>query len=269
MTLLRVLLPAAGAALLFVGGAAAAEPKSLACQDSNWDADKHRVCEMREMTIAAMRSLAVDASPNGGIKVSGDTRSDILVRARVEANAPSESEAKSLLSRVTIKTAGGEVSADGPTSLGRDMSWSVSYEVLTPQRIDLNLKTVNGGINISSVSGDVAFKTTNGGVNLSGLSGKVTGGTTNGGVNVSLDGDRWNGELMDVRTTNGGVHLTVPNNYSAKLEAGTVNGGFSSDLPVTMSGSMDKKHVEGSIGSGGAPIKIHTTNGGISIKRKS
>lgn len=269
MNVLRVLLPAAGAAFLLAASAAAAEMKTLACKDDGNRGDGYRACEMREMSIGAPTRLTVDASPNGGISVAGESRADVLVRAKVEANAPSESEAKSILSRITIKTAGGEVSADGPTGLGRQTWWSVSYEVFSPQRIDLNLKTVNGGIRISSVSGDVGFRATNGGVNLSGLSGKVTGGTTNGGVNVSLDGDRWNGELMDVRTTNGGVNITLPGAYSARLEAGTVNGGFSSDLPVTMSGAMDRKNIEATLGSGGAPIKIHTTNGGINIRRKS
>ncbi|MCC7157174.1 MAG: DUF4097 family beta strand repeat protein [Bryobacterales bacterium] len=268
MPLLRVLLPAAGTAFLLMPGVFAAEPKTLACQDSGGNRDSHRVCEMREMTLGAPGKLSVDASPNGGINVSGESRGDILVRAKVEANAPSESEAKSLLSRITIRTAGGDVSADGPTGLGRHTWWSVSYEIHTPQRIDLNLKTVNGGIGISSVGGDVAFRTTNGSVTLTGLSGKVTGGATNGGLMVTLDGDRWNGEMMDVHTTNGGVQISMPANYSARLEAGTVNGGFSSDLPVAVSGAMDKKNIDASLGSGGAPIRVHTTNGGIRIRRK-
>lgn len=269
MPLLRVLLPAAGTAFLLLVGVVAAEPKSLTCGDSGGNSDSQRACEMREMTLGSPGKLSVDASPNGGISVLAESRGDILVRAKVEANAPSEAEAKSLLSRITIRTAGGEVSASGPAGLGRHTWWSVSYEIRSPQRIDLNLKTVNGGIGIRSVTGDVAFRTTNGGVTLTGLSGKVTGGATNGGLTVNLDGDHWTGEMMDVHTTNGGVQISMPANYSARLEAGTVNGGFSSDLPIAVSGAIDRKNIDASLGSGGAPVRVHTVNGGIRIRRKS
>jgi hypothetical protein len=53
---------------------------------------------------------------------------------------------------------------------------------------------------------------------------------------VELGGDRWDGEALDVNTTNGGVVMSIPDNYSAKLETGTTNGGISTDfvVPVTI-----------------------------------
>src|SRR2546430_4505707 len=38
------------------------------------------------------------------------------------------------------------------------------------------------------------------------------------------------GEELNVRTTNGGVNLVMPDNYSAHLETSTVNGNVSSDF---------------------------------------
>ena len=86
-----------------------------------------------------------------------------------------------------------------------------------PRNSNLDLTTLNGGIRITDVSGDISFRATNGGVSLDGLSGDVSGSTTNGGLNVELTGDEWDGAGMDVRTTNGGVKINVPDGYSARL----------------------------------------------------
>ena len=64
----------------------------------------------------------------------------------------------------------------------------------------------------------------------------MVGTTQNGGVNVRLDGSRWEGEGLDVVTTNGGVSLAIPAGYSAELETGTVNGGIRTDVPVDRAG---------------------------------
>jgi DUF4097 and DUF4098 domain-containing protein YvlB len=100
------------------------------------------------------------------------------------------------------------------------------------------------------------------------LGGTVKGSTTNGGLVVELAGDRWDGETLDVRTTNGGVVMSIPENYSANLETGTVNGGISVDFPVTVQGDL-KKQLAVNLGSGGATIKAMTTNGGVRIRRSS
>ena len=65
-------------------------------------------------------------------------------------------------------------------------------------------------------------------------------------------------------TTNGGVTLTVPRDYSAALEIGTVNGGLRSDLPVTLPGGRGRS-IRTTLGSGGPLIKVQTVNGGVRL----
>ena len=91
---------------------------------------------------------------------------------------------------------------------------------------------------ISGVSGDIRFDTNNGGVRLSDLGGMVRGETHNGGLNVILSGRQWDGQGIDVETTNGGVTLDIPDGYNAELETRTVNGGFQNDFPVTVQGEL-------------------------------
>ena len=111
------------------------------------------------------------------------------------------------------------------------------------------------------------FKTVNGGVKLTNLAGDVKGRTSNGGVDVDLDGPGWKGEGLDVQTSNGGVHLRIPEQYSAHLETGTVNGGLNIDFPITVQGRVDRE-LSANLGGGGAPIRVRTHNGGVKISKK-
>src|SRR5690606_17952834 len=100
------------------------------------------------------------------------------------------------------------------------------------------------------------------------LAGTVRGKTVNGGLRIELEGTRWDGDGLNVSATNGGVSLSVPENYSARLETRTVNGRISFDFPVTVQGKIGRE-MSVDLGSGGPLIRATTTNGGVSVKRKS
>jgi DUF4097 and DUF4098 domain-containing protein YvlB len=136
-----------------------------------------------------------------------------------------------------------------------------------PNRTSLSLTSSNGGIDISDVDGQIAFRTVNGGVKLTRLAGNVRGRTSNGGVSVDLDGTTWTGDGLDVETNNGGVNMSIPSNYSARLETGTVNGRMNIDFPVTVQGKIGRS-IETQLGSGGALLRVRTSNGGVNIRQK-
>jgi hypothetical protein len=239
------------------------------CRNSdNWgDRDRYRHCEVREERLPA-GPLTVEAGPNGGIRVEAWDQGDILVRAAVTTNAEDEASAKQLASGVQILAGGGRVSSSGPESTRRE-SWSVSYRISVPRQTDLDLHARNGGITIAGVSGTIRFDTTNGGVRLSDLAGSVRGETRNGGLNVLLAGTRWEGEGIDVETSNGGVTLAIPDNYNAQLETRTVNGGFRFDYPLTLTGELSPRQgISTTLGAGGSPVRVRTTNGGLRIQRR-
>lgn len=255
-------------AVLFACSATAQRNERALTCDQNWGGrgDGARHCEMKEQTLAASGGLIkVDGKRNGGVSVKGWDRNEILVRAQISAQAPTENEARALVSEVRVLTGGANIYADGPES--RDKRWwAVSFEIFVPRQSDLALKAHNGGISIDSVRGTIEFETQNGGASLRDLNGKVKGRTSNGGLSVKLSGNRWEGDGMDVQTTNGGVQLSIPENYSAHLETGTVNGGVNLSFPITVQGKIEK-NISTDLGSGGAMIRLMTTNGGVSIKK--
>lgn len=241
--------------------------KSLACRDNNYYNDRLVAhCDMREQTLAMSgATIGIDGRQNGGVSVKGWDQNQVLVRARVQTGAPTEADARALAQQIKIETGGSKIFASGPESR-RDYHWDVSYEVFVPRRADLSVETHNGGISIAEVNGKIDFNAVNGGVVLKRVGGAVRGSTTNGGLVVELSGDRWDGETLDVSTTNGGVVMSVPENYSARLETGTVNGSVDVDFPVTVQGKISKQ-IALNLGSGGATVKATTTNGGVRLKR--
>jgi DUF4097 and DUF4098 domain-containing protein YvlB len=244
---------------------------SLQCWDSNNGDRLVGHCEIKEQPVPAGGAITVDGKQNGGISIKGWERNDLLVRAKIETRAPTQAEADSLAQQVRVETVGLNIHAEGPEA--RDnYQWYVSYEIFVPRRSDLSLTAHNGGISINEVSGKINFKTLNGGVSLRRVGGAVQGSTTNGGLHIELAGASWQGEMLNVTTTNGGVNLMMPDNYSAHFETRTVNGNVQSDFPLnvqmTERGRLPKE-INVDLGSGGPTIRAVTTNGGVHLSRAS
>ena len=238
------------------------------CANENWGDDREGVCEVREYTVpAAGATMTVDATPNGGIVVEGSSRSDIVVQARVVATAASEDEARAIAARIQVVATATRVEADGPRNLGRREGWHVSYRLAVPTNTPLSLKSTNGGLSVDGVNSRVDLTTTNGGVKLSRMAGDVEGRTTNGGIEVDLEGTGWDGNGLDLQTTNGGVHLMIPAQYNAHLETGTTNGSVKIDFPVMVQGTRARSFST-DLGSGGATLRVRTSNGGVRITKK-
>src|SRR5215213_7905821 len=231
--------------------------RKMDCNDS-WGGDRYSShCEVQEQTLAATGgTLSVNGGRNGGVSVKGWERNNVLVRARIQTGAKSSAEAAELARQIKIETAGSQIRAEGPAGQD-DKHWAVSYEIFVPQQSDLSLETYNGGISITDVRGQIEFKAHNGGVSLKRLGGNVRGTTTNGGLSVDLAGTRWEGEGLDAVTRNGGVSISIPENYSARLESGTRNGGLNIGFPMTVQGRVDKE-ISVDLGSGGATVRAVT-----------
>lgn len=244
----------------------AAQEKTLSCNDRNHNGKYVSHCEMREQTVGFAGRLSIDAGTNGGVSVKGWDNASVLVRSKVEASAEDEGSAAAAVALVRVDTSAGQITASGPEQTKGNGGWSVSYEVFVPRQADLTLKAHNGGISISDVRGTIQFTATNGGVTLKRLAGDVQGTTSNGGLTIELAGTRWDGNKLDARTTNGGINITIPENYSAHFETATTNGNLNLNFPMTVRGEIGH-NLSTDIGGGGPTIHVETTNGGVNVKK--
>ena len=243
---------------------------SAPCQDGDGYRDGERVCEARTVRLDR-RDLKVDASVNGSIHVEAWDGSGIELVSIVQAGAPRAAEARRLVDATRVETRG-TVRAVAPDTDGRPNTYvSTSYRVRVPRDTDLDLTALNGSIAIAGVDGRVRLKTVNGSLRLSGLAGDVVGRTSNGSVAVELEGRAWEGTGLDLQTENGSVTITLPDAYSADLDASTKMGRISADGRVTSGATVTEGRwyggsIEGTIGRGGAPIRAVTTNGSVRLR---
>lgn len=237
------------------------------CRNQRWSSrdDGDRFCDVRTTTLGALRAVSVDGRENGAVAVRGWDGNEVRVSARIQTHASSEAAARELAGRVRVLTDGGTVRAEGPAR-ERGAWWSVSYEVMVPHRMDVNVDTHNGPIAVQDVAGRMTLRADNGPLSLSRVGGAVNARVQNGPISVVLAGDRWNGEGLDAESVNGPVQLSIPRDYSARLEVGTTWGPVQLDIPLN-EGYRGGRHVTTTLGSGGAPVRVVTTNGPLVVRR--
>jgi len=268
--------PAALACVLLV------VPAVLRAQDSDdeWLANcregwgdwgsRARHCEIRELGMKPGRGpLHVDPGMNGGVEIIGWNKDSIAITARIQVNARTMADADDIARQLKIETAGGTIKVSGGGSpYGRRQHWGVNLVVMVPRQQDLNISTQNGPLSVQDVASSMDLETQNGPLSLTGVGGDVHASAQNGPLSIELLGTRWEGTGLDAATQNGPADLTIPDNYNAKIEFGTVNGPMDLAFPmtVTISGRI-KNRISTTLGNGGSPVRVVTTNGPMTVRR--
>jgi DUF4097 and DUF4098 domain-containing protein YvlB len=147
----------------------------------------------------------------------------------------------------------------------RDNDVNVEFQVKVPAGVRFVGRTVNGGIQASGIAADAEAHTVNGGVDLD-AAGTARAETVNGGITARLGRADWTGALK-LKTVNGGIDVLMPEGLSADVKASTVNGDIQTDFPLTVTGRISRRKIEGTIGSGGRLLEVETVNGGIELRK--
>jgi putative adhesin len=140
----------------------------------------------------------------------------------------------------------------------------VRFTVRVPARVVFVGRTVNGGLDASRLNGDLVLATVNGSVTFS-TTGEARATTVNGSIKGEMGQAMWSGTL-EMNTVNGGITLALPQDLNSDVKLTTVNGDIQSDFPVTVSGTMTRRKLEGTIGGGGRLLALSTTNGSVTLK---
>ena len=127
-----------------------------------------------------------------------------------------------------------------------------------PASVNLDkISTVNGDVEIRSMSGKVKAETVNGDLVASGLVSDVDLETVNGSVNAeftSLGGS----QRVSAEAVNGRIVLELPADASARVHAETVNGSIDADdFGLKTDKGFIGHECEGKIGNGDARISLH------------
>src|SRR5262245_24201552 len=111
----------------------------LTCNNISREISRERAlsCEVRESNLGPSGRLDIEPGRNGGITVKGWAQNSVLVRARLEAWAENDTEARNIDSQIRVETAGGQIHETGREFGGYVRSklsrhWAVSFEIFTP-----------------------------------------------------------------------------------------------------------------------------------------
>lgn len=194
--------------------------------------------------------------------------------------------------QITDRQNGNAVSLDVPTSRNEFyFGWNghprrrVDIVVHMPKLARLDLHTQDGNIEVHDMKGDFTLKSGDGHQQIDHIDGTLDAGSGDGEIELTGRFDKLNVRSGDgrvearvlpgskmasdwsMRAGDGNIHLQLPADFSADLEALTGDGRIDFELPVQMTGRMNGKTIHGRIGNGGALLNLHTGDGSIRVEK--
>jgi DUF4097 and DUF4098 domain-containing protein YvlB len=160
-----------------------------------------------------------------------------------------------------------ECAPGGGRHSSQDDDVRVHFEVRLPAGVHFAGHTVNGDVSAEGLTGDARVGTVNGGIDIS-TSGQAEAQTVNGSITARIGVPQWRGDL-EFRTVNGSVTVVLPADAGAEVQIETLNGGITTDFPLTVEGRMASRRIRGTIGSGGGGLRLATINGEVRLRRAS
>jgi hypothetical protein len=178
----------------------------------------------------------------------------------------------------------------------------VHFEVIAPATSDLDVHNSDGALEVAGFNGQMDLSTSDGNLTATQCSGRLRAHVSDGemrivGLQGELDARTSDGAMtldgsfkaLDVRSSDGKVELTVrpgsvierawsinssdgdvqmrlPEGFNADLDVSTSDGSIRVDPPLIMTGTKaSENHLVGKLNKGGLPLRIHTSDGSITI----
>jgi len=147
-------------------------------------------------------------------------------------------------------------------------------EIYLPKSQNISVtNSWDGDIHIEGFTGEVeANANLNGGLTLENVSGPITAYSLNEGIQVVFDKINQDAPIV-MRTTNGEIDVTLPENTPAELELSSWNGDIYTNFDLSRPDkdglkSISGRKVNGAINGGGVKITLKSTNGNIYLRKK-
>lgn len=207
---------------------------------------------------------------NGRILAEPSDGKSVEVRAERTVKALSDESARELLGKIEMREeVGGDrvrVEVRAPRFSGAS-NHEIKWTIKVPKGLAVDLRTVNGGVRMERLEGQIRARSTNGGIVGEALvASTVDAAVTNGGVEINLANAPSDGTI-DLESVNGGVTLSLPSTAKADVTARCVNGGISIDgVDIEVVGEQTRRRLDGKINGGGTRISMETVNGGVKIR---
>ena len=222
--------------------------------------------------VESIQMVEVRAS-GGNITVTGNADSEVTVEVFATNPILSSSRIKELFEEnhtIDIKEENGKLTVVArvrrlnPTTwdrIGNRNRLSISFRINIPNDANSDLRTNNGNISISNLSGkSQVIQTSNGALSVTNISGNLVGRTSNG--NISLNNSQGN---INLTTSNSGISAQ---NSSGTITLRTSNGRISlDDLTGVIEARTSNGRITGNDIQG--TLETRTSSGSITLNRLS
>ncbi len=239
---------------------------------------------------------------NGGTRIIGEDREDVQIDVRKHARAESQDAAEELLDAIKIETMliGGVLEVDVQIPKKWNRHGYADLQVRLPRALEIRAsssngklclrglrsgawaRSSNGSVRIDDVHGNIDVTTanakvscactcghlvarsSNGKIELAEHSGSVDAVTSNGLIRASLD--ELGEEGISLATSNGRIVIELPKEPDAEIDIRVDNGLIRSELELGRQVEEGSGRLRGTLGRGGCPIKLRTSNGTICLR---
>ncbi len=128
-----------------------------------------------------------------------------------------------------------------------------------------DVETSGGSIRIGKVHGEVNAITSGGSIKVKEVMGTINAGTSGGSVSASIskqpEGD------CRLTTSGGSVTVRLAEDIKVDVDAKTSGGKVSTGFPLTIRGTVGKRHLKAEINGGGPELYLRTSGGSIHIDK--
>jgi DUF4097 and DUF4098 domain-containing protein YvlB len=237
--------------------------------------------EEREFNFFPGGKAEISIGVPGSLRIVGWKKGSVRVEAEKIVYYEDVEKAKAFLKKSPVRIRHSETVAsirtmgipEPPAVL------EVNLTVYLPgEKTDIVAKMDRGEFSISSVNGWVEITMGEGSLEAKSMAGYFSGNLRKGDILVEMSGNRWSGLELGALTQQGSVNLVLPTNYSAALQLETRNGKITVDYPprieegeeVPPEIAIGKKSqsLKASVGDGGAPIRLVTYSGDITLSKQ-
>ena len=197
----------------------------------------------------------------GDVQITAWDRDEVLVEATKHSlDARHLDEA-----RIVVDSTSGLVSIRTQyTGSDAENPAAVEFRIMVPRHANLeDVKLINGGLSISGVTGLVKASSVNGSIKVEKLEGEAELSTING--QLEADFHRISRcHPITLSSVNGPIHLSLPSGAGATVSAQNRSGGIDADFGRSWRAPSGHR-LDAALNGGGALIRLHNINGGISI----
>lgn len=246
-------------------------------------ADRFSRTEKKKVLWTPGKRIVIEES-KGGIEVRGVKGQDVTVEGTLTVEAKTLNDARRENPKLKL-----EITSDRTEiriTMARPRNWKGvksrgDFTVTVPAGATVIVKTVSGDIRVSGVNGSVSAGAVSGDIQLRGAGGEVEARTVGGSVEMKdcagdVLAETVSGEIdftaanrrdgtVTLRSSSGDITVAI-NDLAAAVTLNSAKGDVLTDLPLDEVGGKEN-FLRGTVGGGGAVVKISTISGDIELGR--